>query len=85
MKKVSFCSHAEEKFTILEEHGFIISRAKVLDAFKNPDKVEKGLNGRLIAQKAIDEKHVIRVVFEKKEKSYIIVTFYPGRRNYYES
>ncbi|OGC08009.1 DUF4258 domain-containing protein [candidate division WOR-1 bacterium RIFOXYA2_FULL_36_21] len=84
MKEISFCSHAQEKFKILEEHGFSVSKEKVLDVIKKPDKKEKGFKDRFIAQKAIDFKHVLRVVYEEKDNLIVIITFYPGRRSYYE-
>jgi hypothetical protein len=34
----------------------------------------------LIAQKAIDEKHVLRVVFKKENGIIKIITFYPARK-----
>lgn len=85
MRKTVFCSHAEEKFKILENHGFPVGREMVLEAINKPDKIEKGLRGRWIAQKAIDENHVIRVVYEKRDQIDLIITFYPGRRGYYEN
>jgi len=54
LKKIVFCGHAEDKFTILEEHGFIVSRGTVEATVKNPDKIVVGYGGRKIAQKAID-------------------------------
>jgi hypothetical protein len=84
VKENIFCSHAEEKFNILKKHGFPISRKQILDALNKPDKIENSYGGRYIAQKIIDQDHVIRVVYEKKGRTNLIITFYPGRRNYYE-
>ena len=85
MRKSVFCSHAEEKFKILKDHGFLVSRKKVLEALNKPDKVERGFGDRWIAQKVIDENYVLRVVYEKMGRDNLIITFYPGRRSYYES
>jgi len=40
---------------------------------------------RKIAQKIIDERHVIRVVFEEYAEALKIITFYPARRKQYEN
>ena len=49
-----------------------------------PDNIEKGYKGRLIAQKELDEDHVLRVVYEKEADKIIIITLYPGRKKRYE-
>ena len=46
--------------------------------------VEEGYKGRKIAQKVIDERHVIRIVYEDLPDQVRIITFYPGRRRRYE-
>ena len=81
---IRFTSHAKDKFLILKKHGFYVSEEIVVDTVLNPDKVDIGKKGRLIAQKVIDEKHVLRVVYEEKNNEIVIVTFYPGRRKRYE-
>ena len=85
MRKIVFCSHAEEKFLILKKHRFQVTKKQVIDVLRKPDKIEAGYGGRHIAQKKISEGHVLRVVFEKAGKLETVVTFYPGRREYYES
>ncbi len=84
MKKTVFSTHAEDKFLILKRHGFVVSKRKVLETLKNPDKVEPGYKGRKVAQKIIDETHVLRVVFEEMSDKMRVITFYPGRRDRYE-
>ncbi|MFP3869980.1 MAG: DUF4258 domain-containing protein [Syntrophobacteria bacterium] len=84
MKPIVFSEHAETKFAILEEHGFSVSREAVESAVRAADKVELGHRGRRIAQKAIDEKHVLRVIFADLPGEMRVITFYPGRRERYE-
>ena len=84
MKKTVFSSHAENKFAILRRHGFDVSKGTIISALKKPDKIESGYKGRRIAQKIIDERHVIRVLFEELPKVMRVITFYPGRRQRYE-
>ena len=46
--------------------------------------LEKGYKDRLIAQKKIDDEHVIRVVHEKEREKILVITLYPARRSRYE-
>ena len=85
MKKIIFSSHAENKFAILKRHGFDVSKDTILLALETPDKLETGHRERKIAQKIINESHVIRVVFEEVQGVVRVITFYPGRRERYES
>ena len=84
MKKVVFSRHAERKFGILERHGFPIAKDIIISTMESPDMVEEGYKGRKIAQKVIDERHVIRIVYEDLPDQVRIITFYPGRRRRYE-
>lgn len=84
MKRIRFCKHAEMKFRIFKDHGFPVSHKLVLDTVKDADRIERGDRGRFIAQKVIDGEHVLRVVYEKASGITTIITFYPGRRKYYE-
>lgn len=49
-----------------------------------PDKIEEGYKGRLVAQRAIDDSRVMRVVYETRIEELFVVTVYPGRRSRYE-
>jgi len=84
VKEIIFSSHAENKFAILKNHGFDVLKDTILLALESPDKVEHGYKNRKIAQKVIDERHVIRVVFEETGEMLRVITFYPGRRVRYE-
>jgi len=84
-QKIKFCRHAEAKFLILRSHGFPISKKQVFDVLKNAEKIEEGKGSRKISQKAIDDGHVLRVVHEKVDNIIVVITFYPGRRKYYEN
>ena len=84
MKEIIFSSHAENKFAILRHHGFDVSKDTILLTLEKPDKVECGYKERKIAQKVMNESHVIRVVFEETRDMVRVITFYPGRRVRYE-
>ena len=84
-KKIVFCSHAEDKFALLKEHRFPVSKKNVIETLNFPEKTERGYKNRWVNQKAIDKTHVLRVVYEKREDDIFVITFYPGRRSFYES
>jgi hypothetical protein len=85
MKTILFTSHAEMKFEILASHGFPVEREAVIEAVLHPDRIDFGYHGRRIAQKAFDEEHVLRVIFNELPDMIRIITFYPGRRERYEA
>lgn len=85
MKEIKYTRHAREKFVVFERHGFEVTGEQVKAAIRNPDQVFSQSGGRFIAQKGITERHVLRVVYRKEEDEYIVITFYPGRRERYES
>jgi hypothetical protein len=82
--EIVFTRHAESKFDVLERHGFSVSRAQVVDTLLDPDAVFPAVKERRIAQKRISEHHVLRVVYREEGELLVVITFYPGRRKYYE-
>jgi len=85
LKRIVYSDHAENKFVILAGHGFIVSRETVEAALRNPDRVETGHRGRKIAQRVIDQRHVIRVIYEELPEMMRIITSYPARKDRYEN
>lgn len=81
---VRFTQHAREKFEILARHKFVVTEAQVINTVNAPDKVETDQDPP-VAQKGFDAKHVLRVVFRIEGDDKVIITFYPGRRQRYES
>jgi len=84
MKKVNFTNHARLKIDLLKKHGVEIEEDFIKKMVIEPDNIEKGYKGRLIAQKELDEDHVLRVVYEEEADKIIIITLYPGRKKRYE-
>ncbi len=82
--KIVFTAHAKDKFLILKEHGFPVDEELVVKTVENPDKVTHSRKRRLIAQKMIDEKHLLRVIYEIKSGKISVITFYPARRDRFE-
>ncbi len=84
MKSIKFSQHSFDKIKILRKHGVIVNKKMAEDIILNPQKVEKGYKGRLIAQGNFDKTRVLRVVYEKIDMDEIIViTLYPGRKERY--
>ena len=69
---------------MLKKHGVEIEEDFIRKTVIEPDNIEKGYKGRLIAQKELDEGHVLRVVYEEEADKIIIITLYPGRKKRYE-
>lgn len=84
-KQIKFCGHAEDKFEILERHGFSITRQQVEASVKFPDKVMEGRKDRKVYQKVISDTHLVRTICEESGEWIEVVTFYPGRRERYEN
>lgn len=84
-RQVKFTSHAMVKLQVLRKHGVMVDENEVVDVVRHPDKVIKSKKGRFVAQKVYDEKHLIRVIYEVKDENALVVTFYPAKRERYES
>ena len=82
--EIEFSQHSLLKIEILRSHSFNLSKEIVEDVIRFPDKVEVGYKDRLIAQRNLDDTHVLRVVYEIKQEKNLIITVYPGRRSRYE-
>lgn len=81
--KILLSNHVREKLDILREHRVVVTEELVKETLVHPDKIVPGSGGRLIAQKALDEKHVLRVVFIQEADRIRVVTLYPARRGRY--
>jgi len=77
---IIYTKHAEEKFKILKEQGFVIQKRIVEETVKSPESIDYSQLPLLIAQKAINKKHILKVVFKKENGIIKIITFYPMRK-----
>ncbi|GAB4421878.1 MAG: DUF4258 domain-containing protein [Thermodesulfovibrionales bacterium] len=83
-KEIEFSAHALLKIEILRSHGFNLSKEDVEKVLRDPDILDIGYKGRLIAQRVFDESHVLRVIYEERAGKIYVITIYPGRRSRYE-
>ena len=81
---IYFTKHAEEKFVILIKHKFSISKEQVIKTITNYEKIDNSRLPLLIAQRKLDNTHVLRVVYKQEGDLIKIITFYPGRSKQYE-
>jgi hypothetical protein len=80
---IRFTEHANEKLKILRRHGTRLTRKSVEDTVRRPDRVVQGLGERQIAERSLDETHVLRVVFIRQGANLLVITMYPARRGRY--
>lgn len=83
-ENIEFSPHSLLKIEILKSHGLNITKEMAEDFIRNPDIIVEGYKGRLVAQRGIDDSHVVRVVYETRPEGLYVVTVYPGRRSRYE-
>ena len=82
---IRFSEHAKSKMEVLKRHGVKIDKKFIEQTVIEPEKLEPGYKDRMIAQKKLDEFHVLRVVYEKgTNNDILIITFYPGRSKRYD-
>jgi hypothetical protein len=80
---IRFKEHANEKVKILRRHGMRLTRKSVEDTMKRSDRVVQGLGGRQIAERSLDETHLLRIVFIREGANVLMITVYPARRGRY--
>jgi len=83
-KPIYFTHHARAKFAVLAEIGLTVTEDQIADVVHRPDSIDSR-KWLPIAQKSIDERHVLRVVFVEEVDKIRVITFYPGRKSRYET
>ena len=81
---IYFTRHAKDKFKILKQHKFKITKNQVIETVNNPDLIDYSRRPLFIAQRKINSTHVLRVIYKKENDAEIIITFYPARRKHYK-
>lgn len=85
MSNIVYTRHAQEKFALLARYGFAVKPEQVEDTILNPEQVISQADGKFIAQKGVTAQHVLRVVYVKEGQTFLVITFYPGRKDRYEN
>ena len=61
-----------------------MSKRHVIRTVEEPDWVDYSRMPLLIAQRGLDRRRVLRVVYRVEGEMNVIITFYPGRKSQYE-
>ncbi len=83
--RLAYTRHASEKFQVLKRHGFPVTEEQVETTLLNPEALFEQSGGRLMAQRSISDRHVLRVIYRIEGDAAIVITFYPGKKGRYES
>ena len=83
--KIVYTKHAEEKFSEVAKHGFPITKRKIRQVIKNPKWRGSTRYDQETALGLVDEKHILRIVLDRKDDIIKVITFHIGRRGKYES
>ena len=84
--RIEYTKHALEKFVVLKRLGWNITKAKIRETIKSPKWKGTSRFGQETAMSLVDEKHIIRVVFDREDDIIIkVITFHIARRGTYES
>lgn len=83
--KIVFTSHAiRDKFPLLAQRGFYITKGNVESVINNPEHIDKVSDyPKIIASKEFDEKHILRVVYRVDRGIIKVITFYPAEKGRY--
>lgn len=82
---IVYTRHAREKFALLARYNFPVTEQQVADTIHDPALLVEQPGGKPIAQRAISEGHLLRVISRTDGKVAIVITFYPARRRRYET
>lgn len=85
--KIVFSEHVlKEKIPLLKSLKWNISQSKIRKTIKNPKWRGITKYGQPTAMSLVDEKHILRVVYERKENAIIfVITIHIARIGTYES
>ena len=84
MKEIRLSQHAHLKLAILAEQNATIDQSFVVSTIQAPTRTELGGEGKVIAQRPLNEHLVLRVVYKEFNAFIIVITLYPGKRSRYE-
>lgn len=75
----------KEKIPKLKTLGWNITKSKIIQTIKRPKWKGVSRFGQPAVMSLLDERHILRVIFEEKNDIIRIITIYPARRGTYES
>ena len=78
-KDIRFIPHAEDKFTILAEKGFKLTREQVINTLRDPDALQ-ARGHRQVARRSLSRHYRLNVVFTEDAETITVITFFPSRK-----
>lgn len=83
--KVVFTSHAiKDKFPLLAQRGFKLTKSDIKSVIANPEHTDKISDyPKIIVSKGFDQKHILRVVYKIESGIIKVITFYPAEKGRY--
>ena len=84
-RPVRFTGHALDKLEEEKERGFDVDEDLAREIVTRPYQVVPARAGRKFAQTPVDERHLLRVLFEEEAEELVIITVYIGTRKQYET
>ena len=81
---IRFTAHALDKLGQERGRGFDVDEHLAAEILLRPAQLLPARAGRMFAQSPIDERHLLRVLFEEEDEGFVIITVYVGSRQQYE-
>ena len=83
-RPIRITGHASDRLRQEQERGFEADEALAMEILLRPYQLTPARDGRWFAQSPIDERHLLRVLFEEEPEGLVIITVYVGSRRQYE-
>ena len=84
VRPIRITNHALDKLREERERGFEVDQQLAIEILLSPNQVLPARDERMFAQSPIDERHLLRVLFEEEPEGLVIITVYVGSRRQYE-
>lgn len=83
--KIVYTKHVLEKFKELEIEGWYITKTKIRQTIKNPKWKGVSSLGQETTMSLVDNKHILRVIFNRVDGIIKVITFHITKKGRYES
>lgn len=85
MVKIIYTKHALNKFGLLEQLGWKISKRKVNQTVRKPKWLGRSRLGEYAAMSQLGRGYLLRVIYDKLGNDIKVITFHPARKGRYEA
>ena len=83
-RHIRITGHAQDRLRQERDRGFEVDEALAMEILLQPYQLTPARDGRWFAQSPIDERHLLRVLFEEESEGLVIITVYVSSRRQYE-